>query len=362
MGFCKNTLLLATTVALVAACSDSSGPSEFNPSGMSSDLSLVTSAGSDPSFAAMTAAFDDMAEATGSSGAAVAAAGLFLREPRSEYSTEQMPSVMRALVRDRHAPALNASVGAIPPEVAGTTYEYDSDAGHWVAGSRSGAPANGVRFVLYQVDAIGAVVTPFSEIGYADLTDLSTGSSAGARLVVVVGGTTFADYAASATGDESDGHVSVDGYVGAGSNRMTVDFDADFQSSGADNVTFTVDSDLVFPSHSVAIGVHLVGSSSSNGEGQLQFTETLESSNGRLDISGAWATNASPSLEIHVNGSTYAHLAGYTEGDLVGNDGRVLTQEEREALFGAFIIGEATVVIPVYLVAPMIGLASAIPL
>lgn len=354
MGFCKSgRLAMLSVTLLVAACGESGGPSEFNPSGMAADLALFDGVESDETFSALTAAFDDMASATGGSGTVVATAGLFLREPRSTQSTEQVPTVMRSLVREQrlHGPTFSR---VIPPEVAGTTFEYDPAAGHWVAGDRTGAPANGVRFILYAVDGTGAVLEPLEEIGYADLSDLSSGSRNAGRIVVVANGTTHVDYAASFEGDATDAQLELDGFINFGTDRMVFDFGASYAGSDETTSTFSLDSDVSFPEHDVHVSVAMTGSSNGD-DGSIELTETIESPNGRIDLAGAWATGASPSVEIEVNGEPYAHLAGYSEGQLVGVDGRELTAQEKQVLLEAFLFADIVAIVPVFLLSPMAG-------
>jgi hypothetical protein len=354
MGFCKSRLLaavLATT--LLAACGgEGSGPTAFNPAAMQADLALSGGVESDPTVSALAATFDDMALATGGSGLAVSTAGLFLREPRSAQSTEQMSSVMTALLRERRHPAISASV-AIPPEVAGTTYEYDVTTDHWVATDRTGAPVNGVRFILYTVDGAQAVVEPLDEIGYADLIDLSSGSTASGRIVVVADGTTWVDYRADATGDEVAGELNVNGYIRLPGDQWGFDLSMEYAQNDTEYPSLDLSSTVEFPVHGVLIDVRVTKAAGMNGV--LSFTQRFESPNGRLDYAGGWSEETSPSLEIKVNGEPYAHLSGYEEADLVGNDGRVLTQDEKDVLVEAFLVGQFSAMTPLFLLAPMAG-------
>jgi hypothetical protein len=342
---------LATT--LLAACGgEGSGPTAFNPAAMQADLALSGGVESDPTVSALAATFDDMALATGGSGLAVSTAGLFLREPRSAQSTEQMSSVMTALLRERRHPAISASV-AIPPEVAGTTYEYDVTTDHWVATDRTGAPVNGVRFILYTVDGAQAVVEPLDEIGYADLIDLSSGSTASGRIVVVADGTTWVDYRADATGDEVAGELNVNGYIRLPGDQWVFDLSMGYAQNDTEYPSLDLSSTVEFPVHGVLIDVRVTKAAGMNGV--LSFTQRFESPNGRLDYAGGWSEETSPSLEIKVNGEPYAHLSGYEEADLVGNDGRVLTQDEKDVLVEAFLVGQFSAMTPLFLLAPMAG-------
>lgn len=354
MGFCKTRLLIAVLAsALLAACGgEGSGPTTFDATAMQADLALASGIESDPTVSALEATFDDMALATGGSGVAVSTAGLFLREPRTARSTEQMSSVMTALLRERRHPAISASV-AIPPEVAGTTYEYDATADHWVATDRTGAPVNGVRFILYTVDGAQAVVEPLDEIGYADLIDLSSGSTASGRIAVVADGTTWVDYRADASGDDVSGEMNINGYVRVPGDQFVFDVSMNYDQADTEYPNLDLSSTVEFPAHGVLIDARIT--KAAGADGVMSFTQRFETPNGRLDYAGGWSPGTSPSLEIEVNGEPYAHLSGYEESDLVGNDGRVLTQDEKDVLVGAFVVGQVSAMTPLFLLAPMAG-------
>ena len=52
------------------------------------------------------------------------------------------------------ASRINASVAGIPSAVLGTTFVWDLDSGTYVASDLSGAPAQGVRFILYAINPV----------------------------------------------------------------------------------------------------------------------------------------------------------------------------------------------------------------
>jgi len=86
--------------------------------------------------------------------------------------------------------ATSAVAGAIFRDTArGKTFVWDTTAARYVTSTAAGAPANGVRFVLYTTQPpISEPSRPLTAMGYADLTDQST-SSAAVLGVAVLGGT-----------------------------------------------------------------------------------------------------------------------------------------------------------------------------
>ena len=235
---------------------------------------------------------------------------------------------------------------------------YDDVAEDWVASDRAGAPATGVRFVLYAVDAFGAIVTPLVETGYIDLTDLSNGTEAAARLVAVSGGETKADYSASAAGDAGNGTMVIAGFIGTGEHRVDVDFTADVTTSG-DNVNFALDSRLEFPGHDVVLDASLNGTSNdATGESSAELEQLIESPNGRIELTGAVGDETH--LVIRVNGDTYATYDGNSE-TLTGANGRTLTQDEQGALFSAVFALEITVFVPIFFTTPLMWIVGDMP-
>jgi len=88
------------------------------------------------------------------------------------------------------APATSPVAAAIFRDtVRGKTFVWDTTAARYVTSTAAGAPANGVRFVLYTTQPpISEPSRPLTAMGYADLTDQST-SSAAVLGVAVLGGT-----------------------------------------------------------------------------------------------------------------------------------------------------------------------------
>lgn len=357
MGFCKIRLaLVSSLVALSAACGDS-GPSEFDAAAMQADLEIFDQLDADPTFASLSAAFAGITDEFGA-GSAVLDAATLQDLALTRGGRASAASAINVFFRKGGAPAIDASLVSIPPEVAGKTFVYDEGTAEWVASDRTGAPASGVRFVLYAVDAFGDVVSPLVETGYVDLTDLSSGSELSARLVAVSGGQTKADYSATATGDAGNGTLEVEGFIGTGSQRVDLDFTADVTTSG-DNVTYALDSRLEFPGHDVVFDVSLDGTSNEvAGAYTAQLEQLIESPNGRIELAGEFQPETH--LVIRVNGDVYATYDGDGE-TLSGANGRVLTQDEQGALFGAVFALELTVFVPIFFATPMMWIVGEMP-
>lgn len=114
----------------------------------------------------------------------------------------------------RQRAAASPETNVIPDSVRGTTYVFDPAKHCYVADpSRTGAPENGVRYILYAVNPLSHEPVVSAEIGYADLTDEGddTPNTAALRLVAVSDGVTFVDYRVSLAGTAGSGDIAVEG-------------------------------------------------------------------------------------------------------------------------------------------------------
>ena len=85
--------------------------------------------------------------------------------------------VTRALV-----PATRVSASAIPDNVKGKTFIWDADTRTYVPdATATGAPPNGVRFLLYTWDGVNGPTLPLNRIGYVDIAP-AEGASIGQDL------------------------------------------------------------------------------------------------------------------------------------------------------------------------------------
>src|SRR5690606_6305582 len=95
---------------------------------------------------------------------------------------------------------------ALPVIALGKTFTWDVDTDTYELSDppREGAPGNGVRFVLYQLDeGTGMPVEPLAEVGYVQLTQTGTAQTSSATVQVVTsGGTTVMQYTATVGGTE----------------------------------------------------------------------------------------------------------------------------------------------------------------
>jgi hypothetical protein len=108
------------------------------------------------------------------------------------------------------APLAAASVprsiatAAFPDSVLTHVYAYDSATQSFKPTADSGGPANGVRFLLAQVDSVGRLMFPLTTVGWLDVTDHSPVGGPDSLGGVLVGqGTPLLDYFMAPSGTAS---------------------------------------------------------------------------------------------------------------------------------------------------------------
>ena len=348
---------MGVVLFLAAACGggDASAPQLGDPAGLRSDLSAVDLSANTPqftSFAALNTGFNWAGLAPG-----LSAARTLLQATLPNVTRGREPAYLaqasRAVALRNLSSTLKRTAGplgvTIPPSALGTTYEWDEANDQYFAGSRTGAPANGIRIILYSVNPLsGTIVEPAQEIGYADIVDNGTANSYG--LTVTVVGTdqvTYADYTVSATFTPDVVSptlitAAADGFVTNGTNRLdfTATASADLVTNSVHfnitrfelnnpDVQFTLDLDVLFgtvPSNTV----------------NIVFDFAISSRGQTVGADGTIALNtvtqdASAAAQVTVNGETFATIQGNTTSLLItGPGGRALTGAELAAVRDLF--------------------------
>ena len=263
--------------------------------------------------------------------AAVTSGGEILAAPN--YAREVAVATARRLIDATNANAA-APAGRVLPEAAlGKTFVYDAVLERYVAApGRSGAPGNGVRYILYAVNPITRVPIVATEIGHADLTDEGAPGSAGIalRLVVVSGGTTFLDYSVEIEGTESSGSLSVAGFVFDGKTRLRFRVEAHAATGSAES-GFAVAFHFAVPERglTVAGSVQAVDRGDTQGQAVQLTVHSGAAAIGYEILSDGRAIDA----RVTVNGRLFATVRGDPRNpEIRRTDGRPLSPEETRAL------------------------------
>jgi hypothetical protein len=321
--------MTAVLVLVLAACGkDGSGPSEFNPDGTTADMSAADEAFGAPVSQSFAAAGTDISVALG--GAALASSASLATTARPALVTRYAQKVASLL--PSRGGRIDASVASIPSEALGTTFVWDGVDSVYVASDLTGAPANGVRFLLYAVDPVTLKpVLPLNEVGYVDLRDESGASSDAFRVIVVSDEVTYLDYTVEATASGSGGTVTISGFATDGTTRANFNLDNTITGT-EDDLVIGLDYDLDVPSRDLSVDYTVTLRTNALDEAVLTLDLAISGANGNVGMTGTYGVNTG-NLTVKINGDLFAtvSLDGGTTV-ITGADGDPLTPAEEEAL------------------------------
>jgi hypothetical protein len=331
----KRSLAALALAALMAGCGgDSNAPDEpFDPAGTSADVEAIEASFESEAtigFSAASVAIGDVLGQTAASAAVRAVpskALLYWAKKRSGVD-----SVARVYAGDLMR-RVNTSAAAIPEQYLGVTFTRDPETLEYGPSEVTGAPEDGVRFMVYAVNPISGVpITPLVEVGYADVHVTETTSSIAARVELVSSDITYLDYSVNVAATSSEATITVAGFVSNGDDR--VDFDLDHHLSSN---ALVLDYNLTVPTRN---GFRIDYEASIN-LSTFATTSTLEARgpHGTVTVTGTETTTGG-SYEVEVNGELFATITT-TPGEepvITGADGQALTAEEQQALLAIYVV------------------------
>ena len=328
-------LAAAVLAALLAACGENGPSGPFDAAGTSADIGTMQGMFATSSFNSFSGLSADMdAVLGGSVTASVAAVPQGTAAARGPI--QNAPGYVRqltALLPHARAAGLSPSTGAIPATALGTTFIYDEAAAGYVVSDRTGAPSDGVRFVLYAVDPLThQPVSPLSETGHVDVIDHSGSNDVDVRILAVSGSTTFIDYAITASGGASGGNIRVHGFVSDLTDRADFDLQSGVSISGSD-ARITLDYDLSVPSRDAELSftLHVESTGSDAGSGDVSLL--MQGPHGKVEMEGDFG-DAGGTLAVKVNGDDFATvtLTGSFDPTVTNSAGEPLTDTDRAAI------------------------------
>jgi hypothetical protein len=222
---------------------------------------------------------------------------------------------LRALV-GLASPAL---APVLPDTLLGKTFEWVPDSAKYVATDRTGAPANGITFILYK--ATLGLPDPTQEVGSLDISDANP--AAGAELRFVVRGTggspTVLDYTLTYLPGSQSATVQASGYVSngrAGALERRFTFDGALGATGlANGVSESVDFTYDVNVPDVTVELHLAATEDTLNDSSItaiDYRFTRRQENIRL-LGADTITNAgnteNGTFGVTVNGNAYASLS-----------------------------------------------------
>ncbi len=226
-----------------------------------------------------------------------------------------------------------ATVPRIPAGIRGTTFVLDPGTLQYVPDpDRSGAPANGVRYILYAVNPVTGDPVPGAEIGYADLTDEGDAlpDRVALHLEVVSGGITFLDYRVMAGGSESAGGLAVRGMTTDGETEVVFGVNASARRDGGTEVV-DVQFEIGIPDRGFVARAEVRNASGAAGSaGEVAMQVHVGPDVVQLT---ARATAEAIDAGFAVNGRPFATVRGDPDDpEIRGADGHPLSREERRVL------------------------------
>jgi hypothetical protein len=251
-----------------------------------------------------------------------------------------------ALVQGRAHGSFSAASASIPSEIAGKTFEYNGT--EYVPTERTGAPSNGVRFIIYAVNPITLQPTnPLDEVGYVQVTDLSGSTAQAARVVVVSNNITYLDYTAVATATATGGRITVTGYVTDGEHRANINLRSTVTEENGLSLLYSID----VPQRDVSIDLTMTTTGLDPQTATVGIDLGMSGPNGTVSMSGEF-TESGGTITVRVNGDVFANVVSDGGGEpvITGADGQPLSQEDEVAFQQIFnLTGEAFITFDVML-------------
>ncbi len=209
----------------------------------------------------------------------------------------------------------------------GKTFVYDETIEDYVVSERSGAPSNGVRFILYETESSGKPIVS-KETGYFDLLDEGDTSAEdiALRLLLVEGSRTILDYATTLDENGPNGAITVRGFLADDKNRL--DFNIDVKGSetpGANKIDVTFEMRVDARDFSIKGSVKGIEEGSSE-MGEVDLTVKYGAESFRVDVEGSGGTISGT---FYLNGDVFATMSGDSKDPtIVGATGNPPTDVE----------------------------------
>jgi hypothetical protein len=168
----RKLLVGSVLVAMVAACSDSTGPEDFNAPAIQQQAEQVLAAfTNNAALLAMTA----LTSSTTPFAAAPTALDLMPGSPTDPSTTARLQRLGQSVL----SLGVSSPMALFPVDLVGKTFTFDPDSAKYlVDDTRTDAPTDGLRFVLYAVNPVTHMpLVPLQEVGNLDLHDVSTATS-----------------------------------------------------------------------------------------------------------------------------------------------------------------------------------------
>lgn len=312
----------------VAGCDDGVGPA--------GDFDAVEAAQTVESMVAAVAT-DDLENAFGS----LEAAGTVLGGGVAALVADPVspdPATVQAM---REPGAIAADV--LPPEILGTTFEWDGAEMSYVPSDAAGAPEDGIRVIYYAIDPVsGQPASPLNALGWVDVRDLSTAESDRLGVKVVRTGdgeVTLADYYLDLSFTLTQSSLTVDiasvGYLSNGTDQLNFDVAQGLSATDTElMVTQDYSLDQEGTSNAVAYSATLTADPQSQSEdpGTMDAHAVITNGAQTVELEVSWADNALEGTLYHNTAPVVLISGTLDEPQFTDADGEPLSEEQRAAL------------------------------
>jgi len=337
----RHAVLAAGLSLSLAACVTDSGGAPFNPQGTSSDMSAVAATLSSPAMASLTWSSGSMDAVFGAPMVRSSLGAIQTAAPASGNLAASGQRLVQSAMAFNGRATANVALAVLPVEALGTTLEYNLLTGQYGATTRTGAPANGVRFILYAINPVTRMpVEPLSEAGYADVLDESTATANSVRLQLVSGGVTYLDYGVTGSTTATSGRAVIDGFATDGTTRVNFVLDNSYSgvvngAAGSAMFDYSLDAPSLDVSLHYRVGLTQLPTSALGAINVIAAIDiTVSGPHGDVGIVGQLVEGVG-ALTATVNGGAFAVVTIGGESAVVSitkPDGSALTLQEYGAL------------------------------
>ena len=217
-----------------------------------------------------------------------------------------------------------------PVNVQGKVFQWDTAGGgkYRITDSTMAGPANGVRYILYQVNtATKRPSLPLTTTGYVDLIDQSTQQANVVHLLLRVGTQTAADYTITQVKTTTVDTLKAVGYVtDVVAGGTPVNFTLSHALTLSDSSLVT---NYLASGSAAAVTMHTSYSGAGGGNVALDW---VVQKNGSLEVVGS-STPSTINFQFKYNGTAWATVGGTPNAPtFTGAGGRTLTAADLVAV------------------------------
>lgn len=303
-------MAVAMLAGVVAACDTGTGPegiARFDAEGALEDYRSLDAVLTSDSWQGFQGLGAQMAfERLGATPALAAGLAMELRAVETEQDAGSFASSLVGRI-EAVAPMVGTADAVISDLHRGKTFVYDFAKKDYVVDpDRTGAPSNGVRFIVYENDRLTGKPISDVEIGHADLIDEGDGSAEDIvlRLVVETNGRTVLDYRTSIDELRDGGRITVDGFLQDEQDKLDFSITAAGSERGGQEA-IDVNFEMGIAARDFKITGAVKGTEGEGSTGDIDISVRHGSESMRVDVNG---DDNSISGTFYLNGNVFSTL------------------------------------------------------